>query len=208
MFHQQRSVSTHQRRMLRRHAKRMRDEPTQTERQLWQALRCRQLGVSFRRQVVLQGYIADFYASAVRLIVEVDGKWQAKRVPKDARRGASLKQRGTESCASRRKKCNSRCLAWLPASALPSWSRDGRLARCAAAAPAKAQKRSVAPRPADSKSDALSRVCPHPARCRSATGERSMSRWRAASPLVSSPCGLREAGGRSDVRQGVSRKRH
>jgi len=61
-------------------------EPTQTEWQLWQALRCRQLGVSFRRQVVLQGYITDFYASAVRLIVEVDGGWHDHRVPKDARR--------------------------------------------------------------------------------------------------------------------------
>jgi very-short-patch-repair endonuclease len=53
---------------------------------LWQALRCRQLGVSFRRQVVLQGYIADFYASTAGLIVEVDGSWHSNRAQRDARR--------------------------------------------------------------------------------------------------------------------------
>jgi len=68
----------------------MRHEATQTEWRLWQALRCRQLGVSFRRQVVLQGYVADFYASAVRLIVEVDGTWHAKRGQQDARREREL----------------------------------------------------------------------------------------------------------------------
>jgi very-short-patch-repair endonuclease len=68
----------------------MRHEPTETEWHLWQALRCRQLGVSFRRQVVLQGYIADFYASEERLIVEVDGGWHGKRERRDARREREL----------------------------------------------------------------------------------------------------------------------
>jgi len=70
---QARSVSAHQRRVLRQRARRMRHEPTQTEWLLWQALRRGQLGVTFRRQVVLRGYIADFYASEAQLIVEVDG---------------------------------------------------------------------------------------------------------------------------------------
>jgi very-short-patch-repair endonuclease len=72
----------------------MRHEPTQTEWQLWQALRCRQLGVSFWRQVVLQGYVADLYASEVRLIVEVDGSWHGKREQKDARRERTLHAAG------------------------------------------------------------------------------------------------------------------
>jgi very-short-patch-repair endonuclease len=68
----------------------MRHEPTHTEWLLWRALRCRQLGVTFRRQVVLQGYIADFYASSARLIVEVDGPWHARRTHRDARRDRVL----------------------------------------------------------------------------------------------------------------------
>jgi very-short-patch-repair endonuclease len=64
----------------------MRHEPTHSEWVVWQALRARRLGVSFRRQVVLQGYIVDFYAASVRLIVEVDGSWHVQRALKDARR--------------------------------------------------------------------------------------------------------------------------
>lgn len=87
-------VSPHQRQLLRRRARRMRHEPTHSEWLLWQALRCRQLGVTFRRQVVLQGYIADFYASSVRLIVEVDGAWHAGSTRRDARRDRVLASTG------------------------------------------------------------------------------------------------------------------
>jgi very-short-patch-repair endonuclease len=72
----------------------MRHEPTATEWQLWQALRRNQLGVAFRRQVVLQGYITDFYASASGLIVEVDGSWHGQREQKDARRERTLHAAG------------------------------------------------------------------------------------------------------------------
>jgi very-short-patch-repair endonuclease len=52
----------------------MRREPTPAERVLWQALRDKQLhGLKFRRQVPLGPYIVDFYCSAARLVVEVDG---------------------------------------------------------------------------------------------------------------------------------------
>ncbi|MGC4067432.1 MAG: DUF559 domain-containing protein [Polyangiaceae bacterium] len=48
-----------------------RHNPTRTEALLWSALRSGQLGVTFRRQVVIGGrYIADFAAPAVRLIIE------------------------------------------------------------------------------------------------------------------------------------------
>ena len=85
-----RSVSFHHRQLLRHRARRMRHEPTQTEWLLWQALRRKQLGVRFRRQVVLQGYIADFYAALVRLIIEVDGAYHAQRSRSDARRDRRL----------------------------------------------------------------------------------------------------------------------
>jgi very-short-patch-repair endonuclease len=52
----------------------MRREPTPAERVLWRALRDKQLhGLKFRRQVPLGPYIVDFYCSAARLVVEVDG---------------------------------------------------------------------------------------------------------------------------------------
>jgi len=72
----------------------MRHEASRGEWLLWQALRCSQLGVAFRRQVVLQGYIADFYACSVRLIVEVDGGWHCARVRADARRDRVLAAAG------------------------------------------------------------------------------------------------------------------
>jgi very-short-patch-repair endonuclease len=53
------------------HAHRMRLTPSEPERLLWRALRASQLGVQFRRQVVVQGYIIDFFAPAARLVVEV-----------------------------------------------------------------------------------------------------------------------------------------
>ena len=64
----------HRQQKLTAHAHRMRMAPSEPERVLWQALRCRQLGVQFRRQVVLQGYIVDFFAPSARLVVEVDAR--------------------------------------------------------------------------------------------------------------------------------------
>jgi very-short-patch-repair endonuclease len=68
----------------------MRHEPSRGEWLLWQALCRSQQGVAFRRQVVLQGYVADFYACVVRLIVEVDGAWHCGRARSDARRDRVL----------------------------------------------------------------------------------------------------------------------
>jgi Protein of unknown function (DUF559) len=53
----------------------MRGSPTATEALLWDRIRGRQLGVLFRRQVPLLGrFIADFYAPARRLVIEVDAR--------------------------------------------------------------------------------------------------------------------------------------
>jgi hypothetical protein len=53
-------------------AREMRLSPTLSEARLWQALQGSQLGVGFRRQVVIGEYIVDFLAPAERLVVEVD----------------------------------------------------------------------------------------------------------------------------------------
>ncbi|RYZ01020.1 MAG: DUF559 domain-containing protein [Myxococcales bacterium] len=58
-------------------------------------LQRRQLGVVFRRQVVVLGrYIADFLAPSVKLIVEVDGGYHARRGAADARRDEALRRAG------------------------------------------------------------------------------------------------------------------
>ena len=72
----------------------MRHDPTHSEWILWQVLRRKPLGICFRRQVVLQGYIADFYAAEARFIVEVDGAYHAQRARADARRDRQLQAAG------------------------------------------------------------------------------------------------------------------
>jgi very-short-patch-repair endonuclease len=55
-------------------AKRLRREMTPAERRLWKALRRNALdGFHFRRQQVIEGYIADFYCDAAKLAIELDG---------------------------------------------------------------------------------------------------------------------------------------
>ena len=51
----------------------MRAVPTPSEARLWSALRLRQLGVVFRRQVVVGDFIVDFLAPGAGLAVEMDG---------------------------------------------------------------------------------------------------------------------------------------
>ena len=58
-------------------ARRMRHEMTEAERALWNELRAHRLmGLSFRRQMPIAGYIVDFACSDHKLIIEVDGSQQ------------------------------------------------------------------------------------------------------------------------------------
>ena len=54
-------------------AQEMRKAPTHAEHVLWQILRGKKLGVSFRRQHPLGPYITDFMCTELNLIIEVDG---------------------------------------------------------------------------------------------------------------------------------------
>ncbi len=59
---------------LRDMANAMRRRPTPAERRAWELLRDRRcLGLKFRRQHVMAGYILDFYCADLRLALEVDG---------------------------------------------------------------------------------------------------------------------------------------
>ena len=84
----------HKQQELTAHAHRMRVGPSEPERVLWAALRSSQLGTRFRRQVVLHGYIVDFFAPVARLVVEVDGAHHARRSGADKRRDAALVEAG------------------------------------------------------------------------------------------------------------------
>ena len=68
---------------------------TESEALLWSALKARQLGVLFRRQVPVGGqFVADFCAPSIRLIVEVDGPIHARKLGPDARRDLKLRRLG------------------------------------------------------------------------------------------------------------------
>jgi very-short-patch-repair endonuclease len=54
-------------------ARELRREMTPAEKILWKELRANKLGVHFRRQQVIQGFIVDFYCHRAGLVVEVDG---------------------------------------------------------------------------------------------------------------------------------------
>jgi very-short-patch-repair endonuclease len=72
----------------------MRNAPTDSEAVLWRALRSKQLGVEFRRQVPILRFIVDFLAPAARLVVEIDGGYHARRIRADARRDEKLWRAG------------------------------------------------------------------------------------------------------------------
>ncbi|MBT3230423.1 endonuclease domain-containing protein [Candidatus Uhrbacteria bacterium] len=53
--------------------KKLRQDSTIAERQLWNHLKSSKLGYRFRRQHGIGRYIVDFYCPAKKLIVEIDG---------------------------------------------------------------------------------------------------------------------------------------
>jgi very-short-patch-repair endonuclease len=75
-------------------ARELRRGQTQAELRLWSRLRRRQLGGwQFRRQVVLRGFIVDFFCRAARLVVEVDGSIHLKQRGYDAWRQDILERK-------------------------------------------------------------------------------------------------------------------
>ncbi len=54
-------------------ARELRREMTSAEKMLWQELRGDKLGVHFRRQQIIAGFIVDFYCHSASLVIEVDG---------------------------------------------------------------------------------------------------------------------------------------
>jgi very-short-patch-repair endonuclease len=80
------------------HVQRARDlrrTATPEERMLWQRLRHNQLvGLHFRQQQIIAGFIVDFYCHAARLVIELDGGVHDEQVEYDRERDEVLIARG------------------------------------------------------------------------------------------------------------------
>lgn len=75
-------------------ARKLRRDATEAEQRLWRCLRGRQmLGLKFRRQSPVAGFIADFLCEELRIIVELDGGQHADSSA-DADRTARLETAG------------------------------------------------------------------------------------------------------------------
>jgi very-short-patch-repair endonuclease len=82
---------------LRERARALRQTMTEAERVLWANLRDHRLyNAHFRRQQIIGGFIVDFYCSAARLVVEVDGPIHENQVEADQDREAILRRHGLE----------------------------------------------------------------------------------------------------------------
>jgi very-short-patch-repair endonuclease len=69
-------------------------EMTPAEKLLWQEVRAKKLGVRFRRQQIIQGFVVDFYCHRAGLVVEVDGDIHGLQQEEDARREKVLSALG------------------------------------------------------------------------------------------------------------------
>jgi very-short-patch-repair endonuclease len=80
---------------LQEQARNFRREMTPAEGLLWAELRDSRLGgLHFRRQQVIDNFIADFYCHAAGLVVEVDGEVHYTQVERDTARDSFLQGRG------------------------------------------------------------------------------------------------------------------
>ena len=61
---------------------------------MWQEVRAKKLGVRFRRQQIIEGFIVDFYCHRAALVVEVDGDIHDLQQEEDARREEALREMG------------------------------------------------------------------------------------------------------------------
>ncbi len=81
--------------LLTQRAHEMRHQLTPSEAALWAKISRNQLGVAFHRQVLIGNrYIVDFLAPTIKLVVEVDGLYHARRAVADARRERYLARCG------------------------------------------------------------------------------------------------------------------
>jgi very-short-patch-repair endonuclease len=66
-------------------ARELRRNQTEAEKRIWEKIRNKHLGVTFRRQVPMGPYIADFLCRDLKLVVEIDGGQHAESKKDEAR---------------------------------------------------------------------------------------------------------------------------
>jgi very-short-patch-repair endonuclease len=77
------------------HARALRRRMTDAEKLIWRRIRDRQLaGAKFKRQHPLCGYIVDFGALDLKLVIEIDGGQHVVQAEKDAERTRILEESG------------------------------------------------------------------------------------------------------------------
>ena len=72
-------------------AKELRRDMMPAEKILWEEIRANKLGVHFRRQQVIAGFIVDFYCHKAGLVIEVDGDIHYLQKVEDERRERVLR---------------------------------------------------------------------------------------------------------------------
>lgn len=77
-------------------ARELRRNMTPAEKILWQEIRGNKLGVHFRRQQVIAGFIVDFYGHKASLVIELDGSVHDRQVEEDAQCDKVLKEMGLQ----------------------------------------------------------------------------------------------------------------
>jgi very-short-patch-repair endonuclease len=83
--------------MTKRRARNLRQNMTETETRLWQALRGRRFeGFKFRRQRAIGPYFADFVCLEKGIVIELDGGQHAEHMEYDRERDAYLRRAGYE----------------------------------------------------------------------------------------------------------------
>jgi very-short-patch-repair endonuclease len=77
-------------------ARQLRKNQTSAEELLWKVLKNRKyLGLKFRRQFVIDGFVVDFYCHELELVIELDGDIHKKQRDYDNFRQSIIQKRKT-----------------------------------------------------------------------------------------------------------------
>ncbi len=97
-------------------ARQFRKNPTESEDVVWQMLRNRQIkNLKWRRQQVIDGFIADFYCAELNVVLEIDGSVHDNEDVKeyDAYRTSVLESKGIRIFRLRNEECDKQHLTEL-----------------------------------------------------------------------------------------------
>ncbi len=97
-------------------ARHFRKNPTESEDAVWQMLRNRQIkNLKWRRQQVINGFIADFYCAELNVVLEIDGSIHEKDEVKayDEMRTSVFASRGIKTFRLKNEDCDKQHLTEL-----------------------------------------------------------------------------------------------